>query len=469
MPYFRSPIGNSQIETSAGVPAVGWKIYTYLAGTTTPAATYTDNTGATQQANPMILNSLGVPASNVWMLGGVALKFVITDAAGVVQSSLGADNVRGVNDTTSSVTEWIDSGLVPTYISPTSFSVPNDQTLVFEALRKLKTVNAGGTVYSSVVSAVYSAPNTTITVTNISGALDASLSSVAYGLLSANNPSIPESTLGTAFRTATALFSIPPMTVFGGAATRMAIGTGLNANILATTTPIRLSFPGGIGANGRIDYPGSITADATAFWATLTASSTLYTFYDRNTTTGAITGVFSTLPYIVQDSSVAISTTTGQHTYVTDTNTMYVGIAGVATVVQRVPEGELVTSGVAVTSVTSYAKLRKYTQVWVATLPGLSAAISANHNLGTQEFVGQVEIECTTADGSFTVGQRYALLNCGLSGSSYLPVSISKTRLSMGFSTGDGGKIAMTPPAGGAVVGLTAASWKYRFLAQGTF
>jgi len=55
-----SPIGNGQQWfTNAGVPLSGGKINTYAAGTTTPIATYTDNTGATPNANPIILDSTG--------------------------------------------------------------------------------------------------------------------------------------------------------------------------------------------------------------------------------------------------------------------------------------------------------------------------------------------------------------------------------------------------------------------------
>ena len=66
MAYFLSPIGNEPQVDANGNPVSGGKILTYLAGTTTAAATYTSITGATPQANPIILNSLGLPASPIW-------------------------------------------------------------------------------------------------------------------------------------------------------------------------------------------------------------------------------------------------------------------------------------------------------------------------------------------------------------------------------------------------------------------
>ena len=77
----------------------GGKVFSYLAGTTTPAATYTSNTGVTQQQNPIILNSLGLPAQPVWMIGGLPLKFVFQDANGV-QTRPTVDNISGIGDST---------------------------------------------------------------------------------------------------------------------------------------------------------------------------------------------------------------------------------------------------------------------------------------------------------------------------------------------------------------------------------
>ena len=59
-----SPSPKTQFFTAAGVPLVGGKLYTYASGTTTPLATYTDSTGVTANANPVILDSRG--EANVW-------------------------------------------------------------------------------------------------------------------------------------------------------------------------------------------------------------------------------------------------------------------------------------------------------------------------------------------------------------------------------------------------------------------
>lgn len=63
-----------------GTPNVFGTLTTYQAGTTTPVATYVDNTGTTQNTNPITLNGRG--ECNLWLLPNVAYKFVEADQSG---------------------------------------------------------------------------------------------------------------------------------------------------------------------------------------------------------------------------------------------------------------------------------------------------------------------------------------------------------------------------------------------------
>ena len=191
MSFFLSPIGNEQQFDVNGNPLNAGRILTYLAGSTTPTATYTDNTGATQQANPIILNSLGLPASPIWLNGGITYKFVIQDANSVTLRTV--DNISGINDTTATQTEWVSSGFVPTFISTVSFSVPGDQTGTLQIGRRLRTQNTAGLIYSRITNSVFAATITTVTVVNDSGVLDSGLSSVSYGVAAPISPSLPNS------------------------------------------------------------------------------------------------------------------------------------------------------------------------------------------------------------------------------------------------------------------------------------
>jgi len=85
------PTPKLQFFTSAGVPLSGGKLYSYAAGTTTPQATYTDSTGNTPNANPIILDSRG--ECNCWT-GTALYKFVLRDSSNTLVWSV--DNVGGV-------------------------------------------------------------------------------------------------------------------------------------------------------------------------------------------------------------------------------------------------------------------------------------------------------------------------------------------------------------------------------------
>lgn len=189
MALYLAPIINSQQEDANGDPLTGGTIEVYFAGTSTAANTYSDQAGANPNTWPIVLNTIGVNNQGaVWLTGGFAYKFVIKNAAGVTQRTI--DNVSGVNDTTISMDQWVLFQAAPTYVSATSFTVVGDQTQVFQPRRRVKTTNTGGAVYSTVISAAYSAPNTTVTVRNDSGVLDSGLSQVFYGLISAQNSSV---------------------------------------------------------------------------------------------------------------------------------------------------------------------------------------------------------------------------------------------------------------------------------------
>jgi len=81
-----------QFFDANGVPLSGGKIYTYLAGTTTPAPTYTDNVGNTPHPNPIVLNSSGrIASGEIWQPAGTSYKYVVETPAGVLIGSF--DNV----------------------------------------------------------------------------------------------------------------------------------------------------------------------------------------------------------------------------------------------------------------------------------------------------------------------------------------------------------------------------------------
>lgn len=197
MSVYLSPIGNGvSFLLANGSPNNGGFIYTYQAGTSTPEATYTSNSGLIANANPIVLGVDGKAPNEIWLTAGQAYKFVVTDANNnPVGPTL--DNVYGINDPVlnpapSAVSEWILYAGTPTFISGTSFSVTGNQISTFEALRRLKaSISTGTLVYGTISSSTYNGSITTVVLTMDSANLDSGLSAVSTGILNSVNPSYP--------------------------------------------------------------------------------------------------------------------------------------------------------------------------------------------------------------------------------------------------------------------------------------
>jgi len=91
-----SPFANpgAQLFDDNGDPLSGGKIFTYAAGTTTPKTTYTDFTGNTAHANPIILDAAGRPPSEVWLTYGDSYKFILKDSNDTLVGTF--DNIDGI-------------------------------------------------------------------------------------------------------------------------------------------------------------------------------------------------------------------------------------------------------------------------------------------------------------------------------------------------------------------------------------
>lgn len=77
-----SPVPKLQFFDANGAPLAGGKLYSYIAGTTTPQSTYTDSTGATANANPVILDSRG--EAGVWLADDAFYKLSLYTADNVL-------------------------------------------------------------------------------------------------------------------------------------------------------------------------------------------------------------------------------------------------------------------------------------------------------------------------------------------------------------------------------------------------
>ena len=94
-----SPVGGvaAQFFDNSGNVLTGGKIYTYLAGTTTPAIAYTTSSGFIAWSNPIVLDASGRVSGSgeIWLTDGLQYKFVLKDTNDVLIATY--DNITGIN------------------------------------------------------------------------------------------------------------------------------------------------------------------------------------------------------------------------------------------------------------------------------------------------------------------------------------------------------------------------------------
>jgi hypothetical protein len=277
------PINSTQFIPGGNTPAAGAKLFCYVQGTSNKQNMYTDSLASATWTNPLILDSGGnLGGSNeIWIPAGLPAKFVLApsnDQDPPLSPYWTRDNISGVNDPTG-FTEWVPSGLVPTFVSTTSFTLTGDQTAVFTPGRRIKTTNTGGTVYSTIGTSVFGAV-TTITVINDSGVLDVGLSTVSYGIISSINQSYSGPLFYNVIRDPSAVNS----TSFIDTPVRVLINRGLGL-----TGPVASLTIGGTA--GQWDGPGiRMGADNVRDWGIRTEANGSWTVHDldANSGTGAI-------------------------------------------------------------------------------------------------------------------------------------------------------------------------------------
>ena len=99
MAVYLAPIAGvaAQFFDNNGNPLSGGKLYTYQAGTTTPAVTYTTNAGVSAHTNPIVLDSGGrIPnGGEVWLSDNISYKLILKTSDDVTVATW--DNIDGIN------------------------------------------------------------------------------------------------------------------------------------------------------------------------------------------------------------------------------------------------------------------------------------------------------------------------------------------------------------------------------------
>ena len=118
-----SPVGNGQqFFDNSGNILSGGLIYQYQAGSSTPLATYTTNSGTIANSNPIILNSAGRCDNEIWMQTGYTYKFILQTSTGVILQTL--DNLYPIlQNSSGGGSTTIPTGLIAIWSGSTG-SIP---------------------------------------------------------------------------------------------------------------------------------------------------------------------------------------------------------------------------------------------------------------------------------------------------------------------------------------------------------
>ena len=134
-----SPLGGAgwQFFNNSGAPLAGGLLYTYQAGTTTPAATYTTAAGTVANSNPIVLDAAGRPPSEIWLDG--AYKFVLYTSASVLLWTM--DNLSGLPSARSQAYATATAGQTAFTVGFTYTVGDNSLNVLVNGCKQITTLN----------------------------------------------------------------------------------------------------------------------------------------------------------------------------------------------------------------------------------------------------------------------------------------------------------------------------------------
>ncbi len=213
-------------------------------------------------------------------------------------------------------------------------------------------------------------------------------------------------------------------------------------------------------ASGTSNRTGSITNPS---WTGLSTNGTMYLYLDIAANGVCTPGSTALAPTYRWGGADVVAA--GQSTFNIQEMQMKVGNGSTAAQTFRVFVGEVTVAGGVVSAINWYALQGRYQSAWVATLPAAGAAVSLNHNIGTVDLSAKLEVQCTTAEFGYSVGDTVTDVN-GNTGGVAAPISIVRTNKAVGFTVTPTGSLLVLNKTTGANATMTLANWRYRMTAQ---
>lgn len=292
MAVILSPLAGAgwQFFDDNGDPLTGGLLYTYAAGTTTPLTTYSSSTGATANANPIVLDSAGRVSGEVWLTTGSSYKLVLKTSAGVTIWT--NDNIAGIP--ASSITSLRINGSTSGYVDLVTVPVAGANTITFPAatgtvLLDPNTAFTGTTTFET-ISATGDISGRTL---NASGSI--TVGSYLYGS-GTGQFKIPAGTTAQRAGSFTGIGSITATTLSLSSVSAGAAYVGATITGTGVTAGTRITaFLTGTGGAGTYTVSASQTVASTTITDQAVAgmiryNSTLSTFEGYSSSWGSIGG-----------------------------------------------------------------------------------------------------------------------------------------------------------------------------------
>lgn len=127
----------AQLFDNNGDVLTGGKIFTYAAGTTTPLASYTSNTGLVAHTNPIILDASGrVPGGEIWLDYSNLYKFVVKTSTDVLIATY--DNIGGSFNVSSIIANFTGNNVTVAFTLPSSPASENSTNVYINGVYQQK-------------------------------------------------------------------------------------------------------------------------------------------------------------------------------------------------------------------------------------------------------------------------------------------------------------------------------------------
>lgn len=336
---------------------------------------------------------------------------------------------------------WTDLGHTPTRTGATTFTVVGDLTAYYVAGRRIKCTDSS-TLYGTIDSSVYSAPNTTVTVTLDSGSLTVSLSAIAVSVIDPTGDPIGAAAIGTPE------FVDSGFRVIGSSDATKKLSFEVDGLTTATTRTLTVRDVDGI-------LPVIQTADLNIPATSAGPSSiTLSEDTDNGSNTVQIiapSSIASNRVLTLPDASGTVVTTA-----LTASDTQ-AGIVELATTAET-QTGTDTARSITPAGLKGAISFSKYFESSEQSYPSANTRLTVSHSLGTIPVVWNVVLRCKTADRDFAVGDEVPICDNETSNSWVIWANATNIGLQM---TGT----RQLPNSGGTYGVITTGSWRVVFRA----